>query len=309
MAERQVMLQDIEADLYSIAQDSTLLAESSLALRRQAIEHIEFDIIEPIEERLFVADRPQELAQLQQYASELRRQLEELDHNLFRRLRQEIQNGLAGAALRARINELVRYDPGEGTGQRDRGYDDLDVFVAGLLFYNPFPLERRKKEPEMVRYQPTPARFVFEMIGKADLTLNDVFYDLGSGLGQVPILVNLLSGAAAKGVEFEPAYCEYASTCAADLKLSKVQFVSADARDVDYADASVLFMYTPFEGKLLQQVLAQLRQGLRNKGIKLFTYGPCTLQVTQQDWLQQVDQIGNSVDRLGQFVSAIEPSG
>jgi hypothetical protein len=39
------------------------------------------------------------------------------------------------------------------------------------------------------------------------ITQADVFFDLGSGLGQVPILVNLLSGAAAKGMEFEPVYC------------------------------------------------------------------------------------------------------
>ena len=66
----------------------------------------------------------------------------------------------------------------------------------------------------MVFYQPTPGRIIFELVERAALQKHDTFYDLGSGLGQVVILVSLLSGARAKGIEFDPAYCEYARRCA-----------------------------------------------------------------------------------------------
>jgi hypothetical protein len=101
--------------------------------------------------------------------------------------------------------------------------------------------------------------------------------------------VNLLSGARAKGVEFEPAFCEYARACAADLNLSQVEFINVDARQADFSDGTVFFMYTPFEGKLLQEVLEKLHQVSRTKMIKLFTYGPCTLPVSRQSWLKCVD--------------------
>jgi hypothetical protein len=43
------------------------------------------------------------------------------------------------------------------------------------------------------------------MINDANLCRDDVFHDLGSGLGHVVMLVALLSGAPAIGVEVEPA--------------------------------------------------------------------------------------------------------
>ena len=68
----------------------------------------------------------------------------------------------------------------------------------------------------MIYYQKTPARIILELVKKAAFQPGDVFYDLGSGLGQAAILVNLLASVISKGVEFEPAYCHYAKTCAAE---------------------------------------------------------------------------------------------
>ena len=64
----------------------------------------------------------------------------------------------------------------------------------------------------MIYYQKTPARIIFELIKRADFQPGDVFYDLGSGFGQVTMLVNLLTSVVSKGVEFEPAYCKYAKS-------------------------------------------------------------------------------------------------
>ena len=126
---------------------------------------------------------------------------------------------------------------------------------------------------------------------------------MGSGLGQVPILVDLLSEAKAKGVEFEPAYCDYARGCAAELNLSGIEFINVDARIADYADGTVFYMYTPFEGRLLQEVLEKLHRESRRKMIRLFTYGSCTLEVSQQSWLKCINQNGNRIYKLAIFKS------
>jgi len=46
---------------------------------------------------------------------------------------------------------------------------------------------------------------------------------------------------------------------------------------------------------------AELIDESRTRGIRLYTYGPCTLQVTRQRWLERVDQNGRQVYRLAIF--------
>ena len=130
----------------------------------------------------------------------------------------------------------------------------------------------------MVSYQPSPARVILELVEKANLKPEDVFFDVGSGLGQVAILVALLSGARAKGVEFEPAYCDYARQCAKELNLSHVEFINMDASEMDYSDGTVFYIYTPFEGKLLDKLLEKLKGEAHKRMIWVYTYGPCTVQ-------------------------------
>jgi len=295
---------EIQSDIEAIEKNSALYEETNFDTRVAAIDHIEFNVIDRIEGLLQTANPPEELAALKLYAERVKRQLENVDNNLFQRLRADIRMGnYTGTALKGLINEYVRHDSNGNQQQDEIGYDSLDVFISGLLLIQPVPIETKAREPEMVYYQPTPARIIFEMIEKARLTKKDVFYDLGSGLGQVTILVNLLSGATAKGIEFEPAYCDYARVCAADLNLSYAEFINVDARIADYSEGTVFFMYTPFEGRILQEVLEKLCGESRRKRIKLFTYGPCTPQVSRQSWLKCEDQNGDHLYRLGVFRS------
>ena len=99
------------------------------------------------------------------------------------------------------------------------------------------------------------------------------------------ILVNLLTGIKVRGIEFEPAFCGYARKCAEALNLVNVEFINADARSADYSEGTVFFMYTPFNGEMLQDVLEILRKESLSKKIKIITYGPCTAQVAMQSWL------------------------
>jgi len=296
---------DIQLDIETIENNAVLYEETNFNNRVEAIDYIEFNIIDRIEGLLQTTHSPEELISLKQSAERVKRRLEEVDETLFQRLRADIRTGkCTGTALKTLINDYVGRDSSGSRQQDEIGYDSLDVFINSLLLIQAAPVETKAREPEMVYYQQTPARVIFGLVEKAQLTEAEVFYDLGSGLGQVPILVNLLSGATAKGIEFEPAYCDYASQCAADLNLlSRVEFINADARTVDYSEGTVFFMYTPFEGRLLQDVLEKLRGESQKRMISLFTYGPCTPQVSRQSWLKYVDQNESHQYKLAAFSS------
>jgi hypothetical protein len=64
-----------------------------------------------------------------------------------------------------------------------------------------------------------------------------------------------------------------------------VVFVNRDARDVDYTDGTVFFMYTPFTGALLEAVLTTLSNVARCHPLTLCTFGACTFEVAKQRWL------------------------
>jgi len=299
-----MVIREIQADLEAIEQNATLYEEANFASRAEALDYLEFHVLDRIEGLLQTITYSTELFTLKQQAEGMKRRLEAVDATLFQRLRMDIRAGRCrGASLLALLNTYAERGANDEQAQPEIGYDNLDVFTNGLLPDLALPAETQTREPEMVFYQKTPARIIFELVEKGQLTDDDVFYDLGSGLGHVPILVNLLSGATTKGVEVEPAYCAYAIACATELNLSRVSFIQADARTADYSDGTVFFLYTPFEGRMLQVVLERLRAEAQRRSITLFSYGPCTLHLAQQDWLSCADITAVGVYKLAEFRS------
>jgi SAM-dependent methyltransferase len=183
------------------------------------------------------------------------------------------------------------------------GYDNLDIFLNGLLTNQPLPVETIERDPEMVFYQKTPGRIVLELIRRADLTRQDVFFDLGSGLGQVATLVKLLTPAVSKGVEIDAAFCFYAKTCADELNVQGIEFINQDARMANYSMGTVFFMYTPFEGQMLRDILQMLHVEAKSRRIRIFTYGPCTPEVAKQEWLTSRTNVQDNAGMFGEFIS------
>lgn len=292
---------EIRSNIEARESPAALYVETNFSARAEALDFLEFDVIDRIEGMLLNAGWSEALTNLKHYAETVRMRLERVDEGLFRRLRQNIASGnYTSAQLKQRIAEYACGASGGGS-QADDGYDNLDALVNGLLLTEVAPEGPSRRDPEMLFYQPTPVRIVLEMVERADFRQHDVFYDIGSGLGQVSILVHLLTGIRAKGVEVEPDYCDYARRCARGLNLSQVRFVNVDAREADFSDGTTFFLYTPFKGRMLQRVLERLRQESKKRRIRLCTYGPCTLHVARQTWLERLDQNGNQVDRLAMF--------
>src|SRR4029077_12367621 len=111
-----------------------------------------------------------------------------------------------------------------------RGYDCLDELISGVLRFEEPSAAVVRLASGMVSYQPTPARHIFDLIGRTALTERDFLIDLGSGLGHVSLMASICSGARCIGIELEPAYVDCARKSARSLNLNNVRFIQGDGR-------------------------------------------------------------------------------
>jgi len=140
------------------------------------------------------------------------------------------------------------------------GYDYLDELIVGVLRFEETGAAIVQPTTEMVFYQSTPARHIFDLIDRTALNEHDVLVDLGSGLGHVPLLASICTRARSIGVELEPVYVDCARQSAETLNLKNVTFIQQDARAAKLTDGTVFYMYTPFTGNMLRAVLDSLQR-------------------------------------------------
>jgi hypothetical protein len=153
----------------------------------------------------------------------------------------------------------------------------------------------------MVPYQPTPIRHILKLIEGAKIMKKDVFVDLGSGLGHVPLLVSMITGARSFGIEMQAAYVMSAQECAESLKLDGIKFAAQDARDADLSTGTVFYLFSPFKGTILNEVLGKLQRACRHRPIKICSLGPCTQAIAGETWLKASHSI--EIDSIAVFDS------
>jgi Histone methylation protein DOT1 len=217
-------------------------------------------------------------------AKALRTRLEAANADLFLSIRSEIvRGGRPGSLLQWVQNSLSQN--GSGSPLPGLGFDWRDELLSGILQFNE-PREPDLYRPEMVPYQPTPVRHILHLIAASLLSEDDVFVDLGSGLGHVPLLVSMLAGVRSVGIEVQAAYVASAQECAESLRLGRVRFVAEDARAADLSGGTVFYLYSPFLGSMLTDVLSMLRRESMRRFIKICSLGPCTSTVANETWLK-----------------------
>ena len=135
-------------------------------------------------------------------------ELESVNFRLYEAIRRDIQRG-AGAG---RLLEWMPYRPANLINYK--GYDYLDELISGVLQFEEPSAEVISLESDMVAYQPTPARHIFDLIDRTALTERDSLIDLGSGLGHVILMASICTSANCTGIEFEPSYVDCARNIA-----------------------------------------------------------------------------------------------
>ncbi|MGZ3753631.1 MAG: hypothetical protein ACXVAY_01655 [Mucilaginibacter sp.] len=301
----QPALFEMQSTIVAIQNNNALFREQNFESRVEALDFLEFEVIYRIEDLLLKTAHSDQLHLLKLQAEKLKFDLEAINVGLFKKLRADIRAaGYRGEAFKNLVREYVDWQSVDPDQQVMPGYDNLDILINGLFPFDAMPEQTLDLDPEMVYFQKTPARIIFELVEKVQTGAADVLYDLGSGLGQVVILVNLLTGIKVKGIEFEPTFCEHAWRSAGELNLSNVQFTNTDARLADYSGGTLFFMFTPFTGTIMQDVLDKLKHESLTREIKVITYGPCTATVAQQTWLSCAETLDDNVYKLAVFRSA-----
>ena len=126
---------------------------------------------------------------------------------------------------------------------------------------------------DATQYGPTNGWAVRKILKQLNLSRNLHFCDLGSGLGRICILAAEYGFAKTTGVELAAEFCEAArkniSTCRPPSgKLSPIEILQMDALAYcESSDDDVFFMFRPFSGEFLRQVLDRIatRAEARNK--------------------------------------------
>jgi len=215
------------------------------------------------------------------HAEAIRTRLEAANSTVYEKIRRDIRQGRGEEALAHWV------PPAEiCAGEK---YDYRDEVIAGVFQFEEPPAQILQRNPEMVAYQPTPVRHIFDLFHRTSLTQHDVLIDLGSGLGHVALLTSICTRARAMGIELEPAYVRIARQTAESLKLKSVTFIERDARSADLTEGTVFYLYTPFKGTILGNVLDSLRREAAHRKIRICTYGPCTMTIANEPWLEPLD--------------------
>ena len=113
---------------------------------------------------------------------------------------------------------------------------------------------------------------IVRMLLEVPVAESDVFVDLGAGLGKAVLLTRLLTGAAARGIEVQQYLVERAREAAARCALD-VTFTRGDAREAGLDDGTVFFLYLPFTGPALADVLLHLRSVASRRAIVVCSLG------------------------------------
>lgn len=199
--------------------------------------------------------------------------------------RKLLSAGLASpATFRA---ALTRVPPRERDGWLDRvfGLDEL-------------PDDGPELPAGCVPYLPCSVDTLLRAVDLAELQADDVFVDLGCGLGRATALAHFLTGAGAIGIEIQPTLVSGARELASRLNASRVTVIEGDAAQLTrhVMTGSVFFLYCPFSGERLGRVVHDLESIARTRKIRVCTVG---LTLPWRPWLSPVA----SVDDLAVYRS------
>ena len=142
--------------------------------------------------------------------------------------------------------------------------------AAALLFLLPAAAQQKPYEPQVgqagkdVIWVPTPDEVVDRMLRMAQVTPNDLVYDLGAGNGKIAIAAAKL-GARAVGIEYNPDLAKHAqgNVVAAGVT-AKARVVQGDIFATDFSQATVVTMYLlPNLNMKLRPTLLAMKPGTR----------------------------------------------
>ena len=188
---------------------------------------------------------------------------------------------------------------GRRAGQR---FDaEHNVTTEALVFLGELDPEAIGPSLEFAtHYEPTPVGQAEALLDASPLDpARTAFVDLGAGMGRVVLLAARRPFRAVIGVEISPALVEIARENLAAVRdpqrvARDVKIVRADARDYRFPRGDlVVFLYNPFRGPVLDDVLVNLRAAGERREIVLLYHTPVertTIEATEA--FELIDDLG-----------------
>lgn len=144
----------------------------------------------------------------------------------------------------------------------------LALLVVGLTQTSPFAQAQAGLRSPDVIFVPTPQAVVDAMLKMANVTKDDVVYDLGCGDGRIVITAAKQFGARGVGIDIDPQRIKESNANAVTAGVTdKVKFMNADifADSTSLREASVVTLYLlpSLNVKLIPKLMKELRPGTR----------------------------------------------
>jgi ribosomal protein L11 methylase PrmA len=142
------------------------------------------------------------------------------------------------------------------------------MFVASLptrAFAQAATQEAPTRRPDVI-YVPTPEEVVEAMLQVANVTKNDVVYDLGCGDGRIPVTAAKKYGARGVCVDIDPQRIKEATDNVAKNGVGdRVRIVQGDLFEQNLSEATVVTLYLlpSLNVKLMPKLKKELKPGTR----------------------------------------------
>jgi precorrin-6B methylase 2 len=140
------------------------------------------------------------------------------------------------------------------------------LVIAIMLAITPAGAQQTASRTPDVGFVPTPEEVVDAMLKLANVTRNDVVYDLGSGDGRVPITAARVYGARGVGIDIAADRISEANANAKTAGVTdRVTFLNQDLFMSQISEATVVTLYLlpTLNVKLLPKLNAELKPGTR----------------------------------------------
>lgn len=152
---------------------------------------------------------------------------------------------------------------------------ERDVWWDRFLFegssQDPLPDDGRDLPRGCAPYLPCNLEVIERAIELLDIGEDDIFVDVGSGLGRVGAFVHFLTGAAAIGIEIQQHLVREATRLRAELRRSRMITIHGDAAELlRYLPlGTVYFLYCPCGGARLERILSLIEYEARHRSIRV----------------------------------------
>ncbi len=167
-------------------------------------------------------------------------------------------------------------------------YKNILSIIEDFIFDNRYGLDMdesfkvtdfdslKSEETYPYRYQPTRIRHFRKFMKRFNFPEGQVFVDIGSGKGKILLLASQYCFKKVIGVELSQVLCQVARENISIYqnktgKSYNIEVVESDVMQYQVPDdASVFYLYNPFESRIMQVILQNIQSSLKNNPRKVW---------------------------------------